>query len=94
MTIQVNIGEAKTRLSELVAASISGETVKIARAGKAVVTLVPAPDVVEAAREERGAKRRAAFGMLRDDFAGYDTSIEALKADRVSLNDRARRIYS
>ena len=93
MTIQVNIGEAKTRLSELVAASIRGETVKLAKAGKAVVTLVPEPDVVEAARQERGAKRRAAFGMFKAAAEGFDLSLEALKADRVTLDDRARRLY-
>lgn len=40
MTIQVNVGEAKTRLSELLASAESGEEVVIARAGAPVVRLV------------------------------------------------------
>jgi prevent-host-death family protein len=47
MKIQVNIAEAKAKLSELVARAEAGEEVVIARHGKAVVTLVartpPAP---------------------------------------------------
>jgi prevent-host-death family protein len=61
MTIHVNIGEAKTRLSELIAASERGEEVVIARAGKPAVRLQPVEpvqDVVE--------MRRRAFGMWRD----------------------------
>ena len=45
---QVNIHEAKTRLSELIAAVEAGEEVVIARAGKPVVRLVheaPPPKV-------------------------------------------------
>ena len=41
MTIQINIAEAKARLSELVALAEAGEEVVIARAGKPVVTLTP-----------------------------------------------------
>ncbi len=59
MTIHVNIGEAKTRLSELIAASERGEEVIIARAGKPVVRFAPIvePDPV--------ALRQSAFGMWR-----------------------------
>ncbi len=92
MTIQINIGEAKTRLSELVAASERGETVVLARAGKPVVRLVPEPEAELASRAAMAARRVAAFGKYRDDFAGADLSIEALKADRVSLDDRADRL--
>jgi len=42
MTIQVNIHEAKTRLSQLIEAVKRGEEVVIARAGKPEVRLVPA----------------------------------------------------
>ncbi len=41
MTIQMNIAEAKAKLSELVARAESGEEVIIARDGKPVVTLSP-----------------------------------------------------
>jgi len=45
MTIQVNIAEAKAKLSELVARAEKGEEVVIARHGKPIVTLTvkPAP---------------------------------------------------
>lgn len=39
--LQVNLYEAKTRLSQLVQAAIDGEEVMIARAGKPAVRLVP-----------------------------------------------------
>jgi prevent-host-death family protein len=41
VTIQVNVQEAKTRLSQLLAQAESGEDVVIARDGKPVVHLVP-----------------------------------------------------
>ena len=41
MTIQINIAQAKARLSELVALAEAGEEVVIARGGKPVVTLTP-----------------------------------------------------
>jgi prevent-host-death family protein len=63
MTIHVNIGEAKTRLSELVAAAKRGEDVIIARAGSPEVRLVPVdPDQ---RRREIAEARRKAFGSLK-----------------------------
>ena len=41
MTIQVNIAEAKAKLSELIARAEAGEEVVIARHGRPVVTLAP-----------------------------------------------------
>lgn len=41
--MQVNIHEAKTQLSKLIAAAEGGEEVVIARAGKPAVRLVPCP---------------------------------------------------
>ena len=41
MTIQVNVAEAKAKLSELLARAEAGEEVIIARHGKPVVTLTP-----------------------------------------------------
>lgn len=70
MTIHVNIGEAKTRLSELVAAAKRGEEVIIARAGSPEVRLVPIdPD---AARNEVARKRRAFLGKLKGQVADVD----------------------
>lgn len=41
MTIQVNVQEAKTRLSQIMAQAESGEDVVIARDGTPIVRLVP-----------------------------------------------------
>jgi len=41
MTIQVNIAEAKAKLSELVARAEAGEEVVIARHGRPIVALTP-----------------------------------------------------
>lgn len=55
MTIQLNIAEAKARLSELIDAAIAGEEVVLARAGKPVARIV-----VEAAPPNRA----NLFGVL------------------------------
>lgn len=55
MTIQVNIAEAKAKLSELVARAEAGEEVVIARHGKPVVTLT--------AKTEPAAKKRRVLGL-------------------------------
>ncbi len=62
MTIHVNIGQAKTRLSELVAAARRGEDVVIAHAGKPVVKLVPVAPEDDWA--ETIARRVAFFGSV------------------------------
>ena len=63
MTIHVNIGAAKTRLSELLAAAKRGEEVIITRAGAPEARLVPIdPD---AARKAIAAKRRQFFGSWK-----------------------------
>lgn len=93
MTIHVNIAEAKARLSELVAAAVRGEKVVLSRAGKPQAVIMP---VEEAQAEERAriaAKRKAAIGMWKDAFESYDLSIEALKADRVDLDERFERKF-
>lgn len=72
MTIQVNIGEAKTRLSELVAASLRGEEVILARAGKPVVRFSALAGAVDEERAaiiaDRAAKMRAYIGSKKDRF--------------------------
>lgn len=93
MTIHVNIGEAKTRLSELVAAAIRGEEVVLARAGQPQVRLTPVAERSEEERAARAARRRSAFGMFREELSGVDTSIEALKADRPDPDERLRRAF-
>ena len=91
MTIHVNIGEAKTRLSELVAAALRGEDVVLDKAGAPQVKLVPVAEAEQARREEIAARRKAAFGMYRAEAQGYDYSLEALKAERGDPDERLRR---
>jgi prevent-host-death family protein len=66
MGIHVNIGEAKTRLSELVAASLRGEEVILSKAGKPVARIEALEsalaDEKERARSERAAKMKAFIG--------------------------------
>lgn len=93
MTIHVNIGEAKTRLSELLNAMRRGEQVVIMRAGEPEAELVPARGSATSSREERARKRKAAFGMFRKEFEGFDVSLEALKADRGDPEERFRRKF-
>lgn len=92
MTMHVNIGEAKTRLSELVAAAVRGEEVVLDKAGEPQVRLVRVRD--EAAdRAQTAAKRQKALGLWRDAFEGFDTSIAALKADHADPDERFRRKF-
>ena len=63
MTIHVNIGDAKTRLSELLAAAKRGEEVVITRAGTPEARLVPVdPDQH---LKEIAEKRRSFFGIWK-----------------------------
>lgn len=59
MTIQVNIHEAKTRLSELLKAVEQGEDVIIARAGK------PVAQILNVQREKSTGKRK--LGWLKNE---------------------------
>jgi len=93
MTIHVNIGEAKTRLSELVAAALRGEEVVLNKAGVPQARIAPLESAIEQSREGIARKRRAAFGMFKDAFAGMDTSIEGLKALRGDPDERFRRKF-
>jgi len=93
MTIHVNIGEAKTRLSQLVAAALRGEDIVLAKAGAPQVRLVPVAEAGEIERERLSTKRRAAIGMFADAFGAYDLSLEALKAERGDPEERERRKF-
>ena len=81
MTIHVNIGEAKTRLSELVAAAMRGEEVVLDKAGAPQVRLVPAEETADTEIERRAAKRRTAIGMFRHLVGDRDIDIRQIKAD-------------
>ncbi|MCG8556513.1 MAG: type II toxin-antitoxin system Phd/YefM family antitoxin [Proteobacteria bacterium] len=61
--MQVNIHEAKSHLSRLLARVAQGEEVVIARSGRPIARLVP----IEAARQ-RVAGRYAGEGYVADDF--------------------------
>ena len=93
MTLHVNIGEAKTRLSELVAAAVRGQDIVLDKAGEPQVRLVPIGLSQTADRDAIAMRRTAAFGMWKDAFDGYDTSIAALKADRADADERFRRKF-
>ena len=74
MTIHVNIGEAKTRLSQLIAAAKRGEKVIIDRDGVPEAELTPiAPDVQRSRMiAERRKRLQAHFGSLRGEMPDVD----------------------
>lgn len=68
--VQVNIYEAKTRLSELVEQARRGETIVIARAGVPAARLVPL---------ESGPKRRIHYGAMKGELkiaADFDAPLD------------------
>ncbi|MGF1549747.1 MAG: type II toxin-antitoxin system Phd/YefM family antitoxin [Sphingomonadaceae bacterium] len=69
MAIHVNIGEAKTRLSQLIAAALRGEEVVLQKAGEPKVRLVPLPEAEQTEKAERAARRAAAIGFAREKYA-------------------------
>jgi antitoxin (DNA-binding transcriptional repressor) of toxin-antitoxin stability system len=68
MTIHVNIGEAKTQLSKLVAAAVRGEEIILQKAGIPQARILGLPEAEEARRAEIAAKRKAAFGIWADKY--------------------------
>lgn len=61
--MEMNIHEAKTNLSKLIAAMEGGERVVIRRAGKPVARLVPMEDTVTSPQAQQ--KREALFGCMK-----------------------------
>ena len=92
MTIHVNIGEAKTRLSELVAAAVRGEEVVLGKAGVPQVRLVPTKDMTEADLARRAAKRRDALGMFKDRAGGASIDVVPSMTD-AELDERWERKF-
>jgi len=95
MTIHVNIGEAKTRLSELLAAALRGEEVVLQKAGVPQARIVPLPKAEQARREEIAAKRMAAIGMFAEKYRhlhGTDalTVPPAMTDEEVEERDRRK----
>ena len=93
MTIHVNIGDAKTRLSELVAAAVRGEEVVLNKAGAPQVRLVPVEQIDALAREARAAKRQSALGMFKHLVDGRDIDVAQIKRDDIEYQDAIRRKY-
>jgi len=82
MSIQVNIGEAKTQLSKLIAAAKRGEDIVIALAGQPQVKLVPVEGIQELEREAEIARRMSAFGMFKD-----TCNVEAIERATAPMSD-------
>ena len=93
MTIHVNIGEAKTRLSELVAAAVRGEEVILNKAGEPQVRLSPVADATSAEHGRRAAKRSAAFGMWRERVGDRDIDVRRIKLEDEELQQAYRRKF-
>ena len=93
MGINVNIAEAKARLSELVSAAVRGEEIVLARAGKPQVRLVAIEQVPsEKELAERLAKRRSALGMWKKEFEGWDTIVPPSMTDK-EIEERWQRKF-
>jgi antitoxin (DNA-binding transcriptional repressor) of toxin-antitoxin stability system len=92
MTVHVNIGEAKTQLSKLIAAALRGEDVVVDKDGKPQVRLVAVPEASEAERERMIAKRRAFIGSWAKAFEGYDPDIAPSMTDE-EVEERWKRKF-
>jgi prevent-host-death family protein len=68
MGIHVNIGEAKNRLSELIAASLRGEEVILSKAGKPVARILALDTAINDAKVQRKAQWKAWIGSFADKF--------------------------
>lgn len=71
MTVHFNIGEAKAKLSQLIAAAKSGEDVVIDHHGKPQVRLTVVGSGGDVERKMRAEKRRSAFGMWTEAFSTW-----------------------
>ena len=92
MTKHFNVGEAKAKLSQLIAAARRGEDVVIDHDGTPQVRLVPVAAAAAAERERIAAKRRSAFGMWAKEFEGFDISPESIRNERRFSKER-RKLY-
>ena len=75
MTIHVNIGEAKTRLSALIAAAKRGEKVFIDRDGEPEIELIPVSPKTE--KDARRARLKAWIGSLSGQGGDPDILLES-----------------
>jgi prevent-host-death family protein len=77
MTIQMNIAEAKAKLSELVARAEAGEEVIIARDGTPIVTLTPRGAPARSGTRRLGVWDQYGAAIPEDLFLGPDRDTEA-----------------
>jgi prevent-host-death family protein len=91
MTINVNIGEAKTRLSELVTRALDGEEIVLHKAGVPKLVLVRVEEVERMKREDMVRKRIVNIGKYKDAYAGMDLTVPPSMTDE-ELDARERRI--
>jgi len=92
MTLHFNVGEAKAKLSQLIAAVRRGEDVVIDHDGKPQVRLVLVEEAGAAERERLIAKRRAFIGKYAKDFEGLDVTPEWIREQREYSEER-RKLY-
>jgi prevent-host-death family protein len=79
MSIQMNIAEAKAKLSELIARAEAGEQVVIARDGRPVVALAPV-QVKAPATRTLGLWDEVGAAIPEDLFLGPDSEIQKAMA--------------
>ena len=89
----MNIGEAKTQLSRLVAAAVAGEDVVLSKAGAPQVRLVPVGETLERTADARATKRRAAIGMYRHLVGDGDLDVGKIKAEDADYQSAIDRKY-
>ena len=90
MTLHVNIGEAKTRLSQLVAAALRGEQVVLDRNGEPQVRLVPIGQAVESERQRVADQRRSFIAEWAAAFEQTSLGPDEVKAARNYSAERRR----
>lgn len=90
MTLHVNIGEAKTRLSQLIAAALRGEQVVLDKDGEPQVRLVPVAEASEAERRKIAQQRRAFIAKWAGTFEECDIGPDEVRATRDYSDERRR----
>lgn len=85
MTIQLNIAEAKAKLSELVARAEAGEDVVLARAGKPVAVIKAVVVAPSAPKRVAGAFKH--LGPMEDPYLFLRPDPELIKAARAADED-------
>ena len=93
MTIHVNIGEAKTRLSELVAAVERGEDVVLNKAGVPTARLIAFDDPREMDAAARVGRRRRALGIYRHLVPDGMPLVRDMKPNDEDLEEGSRRKF-